>query len=154
MRTIELSTPLSAPPEVVWDHVGRSALLHYVARGMLRFRPADPAGFPERWREGAYKTWMYWLGVVPLGWQMVRIEPAPAPAGGFAIRDNGAGPLVRRWDHVIEIAPAPGGALYTDRVTIDAGLLTPVVAWFAGRFYAHRQRRWRRLVANGFDYAV
>ncbi len=55
------------------------------------------------------------------------------------------GPL----DHA---APSPGGTLYRDRVEIDAGLLTPVVAALARVFYRHRQGRWRALAARGFAY--
>ena len=54
------------------------------------------------------------------------------------------------WDHWIEVAPDGEGTRDTGRVTVEAGLPTPFVALFAHIFY--RQRRWRRLVADGFDY--
>lgn len=60
MRTIELSTVFDAPPETVIEHVGRSELLHYVTRGMLRFAPTEPDRFPERWEDGSYRARMYW----------------------------------------------------------------------------------------------
>lgn len=34
---------------------------------------------------------------------------------------------------------------YEDRIVIDAGVPTPVVAAYAAGFYRHRQRRWRAL---------
>jgi hypothetical protein len=69
------------------------------------------------------------------------------------VRDNGHGDLPRKWDHRITLVPQPGGGtLYTDRVEVGAGVLTPFVWLFAGMFYRHRQRRWRRLVENDFDY--
>ena len=37
-------------------------------------------------------------------------------------------------------------------MTIEAGILTPFVWLFARQFYAHRQRRWAALAANGFSY--
>jgi len=46
--------------------------------------------------------------------------------------------------------PAPACGCATDRVHIDAGMLTPLVAAFARLFYAHRQKRWRALAKNGF----
>lgn len=153
MRTIEISTFLNAPPEVVQDHVGRSELLNYVARGMIRFKAIDPPQFPERWAEGHYKANMYWKGFLPVGWQSIGIEPQPMSGETWSLRDNGHGGLIKTWDHMIEVSPQDDGSYYVDRITIDAGLLTPFVGLFAGRFYKHRQKRWRRLVANGFDYS-
>jgi len=131
--------------------VRTSALLLYVAAPLIRFTPKDEAAFPEVWQPGEYRAWMWLFGWVPIGWQAVVIsEPAPQGEARF-IRDNGYGPLIRRWDHWITIGPAPsGGTAYTDRVEIEAGLLTPLIAAFARLFYAHRQRRWRALVQNGF----
>jgi hypothetical protein len=37
-------------------------------------------------------------------------------------------------------------------VRIEAGWRTPVVGLFARLFFAHRHRRWRRLVRSKFDY--
>jgi len=83
---------------------------------------------------------------LPLGWQEIRVSFPPPPSGGLAIRDDGRGALVARWDHLIEIVPEAAGTRYTDTVTIEAGWRTPFVAVFARVFYAHRQRRWRGLV--------
>ena len=154
MTIVDISTRLDANHDEVWDHVTRSALLLYVAKGLISFEPEDPAGFPERWREGSYKTWMSWLGVLPIGWQVIRIEYPLTHGAKRALRDNGFGPLIRKWNHLIEVSPDAGGTLYVDRIAIDAGLLTPLVALFARHFYKHRQRRWRTLVARGFDYAA
>ena len=76
-----------------------------------------------------------------------RIAPVLPP------RALARGALIRRWDHLITIEPAgPRRTRYTDWVEAEAGLLTPLVWAFARVFYAHRQRRWQRLVAHGFRY--
>lgn len=152
MTSIEISTVLNAPAETVYEHAQTSQLLHYVTRGVLSFHPIDPPEFPERWRDGEYKTGMRWKGVLPIGWQVIRIETQPVRGDVRSLRDNGYGPLIRKWDHMIEIRPVDAGCSYVDRLDLEAGLLTPVVAAFASRFYRHRQKRWRRLVANSFDY--
>ena len=154
MALVELSTLLDAPPERVWAEVNRPALLHFVAHPFIAFDPLDPPTFPERWEEREYRVRVRPFGAIPLGWQVVRIErPAPS-AGAFYLRDNGRGALARRWDHLITIEPAgPGRTRYTDRVEVEAGPLTPLVWAFARAFYAHRQRRWQRLVARGFRYS-
>lgn len=153
MKTIAVSTFLPTSPDVVWDHVTRSALLHYVAAGFVSFRPHDPQGFPERWTEGEHKTSMLLWGFLRLGWQVIGIEHLPIRGNTRMLRDNGYGAMIKTWDHVIEVSPEEAGTRYLDRVTIEAGVLAPFVAAFAQAFYRHRQSRWRRLVANDFNYA-
>lgn len=152
MPTIELITHLAAPPDRVSAEIMRPGLLLHVSAPLLRFKPIDPPALPDTWHDGEYKLGMWFFGLLPVGWQMVGLETQPTGGDVWSIRDNGRGLLIKRWDHWIEVAPDGDGTRYTDRVTIEAGLLTPFVTLFARLFYAHRQRRWRRLVANGFDY--
>jgi hypothetical protein len=151
--TIELATHLDAAPDTVWRWLRRSALLRHVAAPLIRFEPHG-GSFPEEWEPGEYRAQMYLFGAVPLGWQAIRIS-LPEPLGDVRfVRDDGYSPLIRRWDHWIAIGPdtgpGEGGTRYSDQVTIDAGILTPMVAAFARTFYAHRQRRWRTLARTGF----
>lgn len=67
------------------------------------------------------------------------------------LRDDGRGTLATKWDHLITIQASEQGS-YTDRVEVRAGVLTPFVWLFSWFFYRHRQRRWQRLIANGFAY--
>lgn len=62
MSGIEISTYLNAPPEPVAQHVRRSQLLEYVAKGVLAFKPIDPPALPEVWTNGEYRVGMYWKG--------------------------------------------------------------------------------------------
>lgn len=148
--TVELTTRLGCTTEEAWHRVGSSALLHHVAAPIIRFKPVG-APFPERWQVGEYRARMHLYGIIPIGWQAVVIS-FPEPRGGTRfVRDNGYGPLIERWDHWIMIEPDGAGATrYTDRVHVEAGALTPIVAAFVKRFYAHRQRRWHELVRTGF----
>jgi len=144
-RTIRLSTFLPAPVETVRALLMQPATLVHVSAPLLRFHPLGPP-LPQRWSEGAWRVRLEGPAGLPLGWQEIRVSFPPPPSGGLAIRDNGRGALVARWDHLIEIVPEAAGTRYTDTVTIEAGWRTPFVAVFARVFYAHRQRRWRGLV--------
>lgn len=150
--TVELSTTLACNPDEAWQRVRTSALLLHVAAPLIRFRPFGGRPFPPFWAPGEYRAWMWLFGIVPLGWQAVVISEPPAEGETRYVRDNGFGPLIRQWDHWIAIRPGAveGTTHYTDRVTIEAGLLTPLIAAFARVFYAHRQRRWRALARGGF----
>lgn len=149
---VQLTTYLDAPPTQVWEHVRRPSLLRYVAAPLVTFRSREPAGFPDVWSDGAHRVWMFAFGVLPLGPQTVGIEIGPHEQDVYRVRDNGSGLLARVWDHRIAIEAHGAGSRYTDSVTIDAGLLTPLVSVFAMIFYRWRQHRWRRLVRRGFRY--
>ncbi len=151
-KTIELSTTLAASPAKVIEHVCRSALLEYVSRGVLRVVPVEPPRFPEKWSEGQYRANLYLFGFLPVGWQVIGIEPETRCDETWSIRDNGYGWAIKAWYHTMEVTPIGEESYYTDRITLDAGVLTPMVTVFVKLLYGHRQRRWQKLVANDFDY--
>jgi hypothetical protein len=147
---IDISTYLPCTPEVAIEHVKSPALLLHIARPLLDFRAYDPPQLPAVWADGTYWVSMRLFGILPLGRQAVVISQPPADV--FTVRDNGYSALIQKWDHVITIAPSGSGTLYRDRVTIQAGVFTPIVSLFAQYFYRHRQRRWRQLASGGFHY--
>jgi hypothetical protein len=147
MRKVSLTTLLPAPFERVRALVLRPATLVHVSRPLLTFRPLS-GPLPEVWVEGDHEVAMRFLGLLPLGRQMIRVRFEDPGDGSFRIRDAGRGDLARTWDHLITITPEGNRTRYTDEVTIEAGLLTGPVALFARLFYAHRQRRWRSLLAQ------
>jgi len=144
---------LDCPPAEAIQHVRSPRLLEYVAAPWIRFEPVDPPKLPDEWEPGRYLVQMRLFGAIPLGTQWIGIRAVEQRGERLLVHDQGTSTLVRVWDHRIEITPAAdGGTRYCDRVTIEAGWRTPFVGWFARRFFAHRQRRWRRLVRSKFDY--
>lgn len=154
MKTIEMKTVLPAETAVVWDHVLQPRLMCFVAKGMLTFQPIEPKEFPERWSAGRFRVRKRLYGLLPIGWQEISIEFLPDQGRMQRMRENGRGWLIPTWDHTIVVEPVEGGTRYVDLVKIEAGVLTPLVVAFARRFFAHRQRRWHKLVEAHFDYAV
>ena len=151
---IDLATQLPCSLAEVIAEVRTPRLLRQVASPLLSFSPLAPTEFPTTWGEGTYWVKLKLFGVLPIGRQAIVITyPQAESADTFMLRDNGYSPLIRRWDHLITAQEASGGTLYRDHVTIEAGILTPFVWLFARLFYAHRQRRWATLAANGFNYS-
>ena len=155
---IEISTTLKCSPEAVWEAVRTTQLFRYITRPLLTFEPIDPPTWPTVWDAGAYRCRIKFLGLVPLGSQTIDISflAATGPEAAhpiYRVRDNGRGDLAKRWDHLITIEGTDQGTTQsTDRVEVEAGLLTPGVWAFAQLFYRYRQARWRRLVRHDFDY--
>lgn len=152
---VRVATILDATVDIVWRQVQTSRLLTYVASPLQVFRPLDPPAFPEIWSPGRYRARLLSFGIVPTGWQDIVISyPVPTRAHEQLLRDDGSGSFIKRWDHLITVAPrADGRTDYADEIAIEAGLLTGAVAAYAKLFYRHRQRRWHRLIKGGFDYA-
>lgn len=150
---VRLDTVLDCSAERAFEEVLKPGVLLHVAAPLIRFRPLRPAALPAEWSEGRFLVGMSLFGLIPLGTQWVGIElPATRP-GEYRVRDNGGGGVARRWDHLITLRARPDGRCdYRDEVEVEAGWMTPVVALFARAFYAHRQRRWRRLVRRRFRY--
>jgi hypothetical protein len=150
---VDVSTSLAAPPDDVEAHLRTSRLLLHVSSPLVKFTPCAGMQLPESWEEGTYWVSLRLLGIIPFGKQAIVIS-FPEFSGSFAMRDNGYSRVVKKWDHRITVEPSESGTLYRDHVTIEAGAFTPIVWTFAQLFYRHRQRRWRQLVASGFNYAV
>jgi hypothetical protein len=122
----------------------------FLLRPLVSVQPIEPAELPNRWEPGRYRVSMRLFGVIPLGWQNILVGDVvnDPSAGRWGFHDDGAGSLVRRWDHRILLEALPDGrSRYTDRVEVEAGLMTPGAWLFATVVFAWRHRRWRQLLA-------
>jgi hypothetical protein len=148
-----LRTELDCPPRDAILNARRTRLFEYVCAPWVRVEPLEPPALPDEWEAGRYRVRMRLFGLVPLGAQWIAIRVVAQRGDRLLVHDQGSGTLVRVWDHRIEITPAAsGGTRYCDRLRIEAGWRTPFVVAFARLLFAHRQRRWQRLVRNKFDY--
>jgi hypothetical protein len=48
---------------------------------------------------------------------------------------------VKFWSHRLHIQPTDDGAVWTDHVVMDAGLMTPILARYARFMYQHRHKQ-------------
>ncbi len=149
MGLVEISSHFAPPPERVWEQVQRPAVLLYAARPLLSFVSRD-GGWPDKWEQREYRAGLRAFGVLPVGEQVIGIEFQPDQPPGYRLRDNGRGGMISKWDHMMVIEPEGDGTRYTDRVEIEAGVLTPIACAFAKFFYRHRQKRWQQLIAQDF----
>jgi hypothetical protein len=148
---VERSSRLPRSAARVWEAVQRPALMVYEAAPVIHFRPIDPPVLPDRLEERRYLASLWLFGFLPMGRQWIVVSLLARPESHYGLRDNGYSALIKRWDHHILIDPIDGdNALYTDRIEIEAGLLTPFVWAFASVLFWHRQRRLRALAARDF----
>ncbi len=137
---VEISTKLEISAESAWQTVKKSSTLVFITKGLLGFSQHD---FPSRWEEGkTVSARLLLFNLVP-AWRheisFVRIDDSQRE-----LYTNEKGGIISVWNHLIKIGEVDANTcLYTDRIEIKAGLLTPIVWCFAQIFYRYRQRRWR-----------
>jgi hypothetical protein len=146
------SVVLSAPFALVEAQLSRPALMQAVARPLVDIRSREPGGYPDHWAGGPHRASLWLFGLLPLGPQVINASRLPAPPGEARLRDNGHGPLIRRWDHHITLTDlGHGHTRYTDALEIGAGPLTPFVWAAAQLLFLWRQRQLVRIAAGGFS---
>lgn len=143
MRTVVVTSELEASAEVVWPALTTPHAFVHVAAPILRYPVAERIDRP--WHVGdEVEGWLFLMGVLPVARHRIRVESIDE-ASGVIVSEEGGG-LIRRWRHRLTLEPVDAHRCrYEDRVEIDAGPLTRLVAAFATAFYRHRHRRWARL---------
>lgn len=83
---------------------------------------------------------------IPFGIHKISVIDFDVKRGIFTKEGNRFVPI---WNHRIIIEPLSDHSVrYTDEVEIGTGLKTPFVCLWAKLFYAHRQKRWIKLLKN------
>jgi len=144
-RTVTVSSFLPAGAAQIRELLRELATLQYIASPYAQFSPIE-ANASVTWSEGSQtRLNLRIFGLVPLGVHTVRIVRfRDEPCEVLSEEGNRTVPV---WRHRITLEPY-GRALtrYTDEVTLSAGALTFPVSVWAGAFYRHRQKRWRKLL--------
>lgn len=97
-------------------------------------------GLPEtEMEEGAtYNTNIRILGLVRCNDYRIKVNKVcHASRRVETVESNN---VVRLWSHHLQIKPMQDGAIWIDRVILDAGAMTPIVSRYARFMYQHRHR--------------
>lgn len=136
----------------LFNEVKKSKSLFYIAKPLVKFVRLPNHPLPDLWEEGKYLVKMYILGFIPFGSQWIVITVNDDMKH---IRDNGYSMLIKKWDHNIYLKDIGNNkTLYADTIEINAGILTIFIVLFANVFYRLRQKRWKKLINNKFDYDI
>ena len=143
--TVQKSSVFPASRDVVFQKLQRLETLQAIARPYATFEPVGSAD--AVWTVGSVSSYRFRLfGILPFGTHTIRILRFDAE--GISSREGNE--HVPVWNHDIALVPlARNRTRYTDRVEIHAGWKTVLVWLWAKSFYAHRQRKWIRLLREG-----
>ena len=139
---VRKSSLFPASWEEVFARLQRLETLQYIAAPYATFTPVEKnAGLS--WKDGATSSYRFRLfGFIPFGVHTIRIERFDW--NGIQSREHN--PHVPVWDHLITLEDMGEQTKYTDEVEIHAGWKTVFIWLWAKSFYAHRQRKWIRLL--------
>ena len=138
------SSVFPASRDAVFEKLQRLETLQTIAKPYATFEPVGAA--EQIWTVGGTSAYRFRLfGVIPFGTHTIHIVRFD-PEGVSSREGNEHVPV---WNHNITMIPLDGNhTKYTDRVEIRAGRKTPFIWLWANAFYAHRQRKWIRLLKN------
>jgi len=146
-RTVMKTSIFPSPKEVVFKRIKELSTLQYVAAPFASFAPLN-VGMSSVWRENEDFAFRFKLFcVLPFGVHRIRVVELDEALHTIYTEETNA--HVPTWNHRITLkATEAGETQYTDEVEIDAGWKTPLVCLWAKCFYAHRQKKWLKLLRH------
>ncbi len=145
-KTIAVTTLLQAGKSEVFRRLQKLETLQYIAAPYATFIPLESNQDIE-WEEGSTFYFRFYLfGIIPFGVHTIHVLYSGEDTGISTEEHNNHVPI---WNHRIYLESINQETTrYTDEVEIGAGWKTPFVALWAKAFYAHRQRKWRKLLSE------
>ena len=139
---VEKTSVFPAAKETVFCKLQQLETLQTIAKPYATFEPIGEG--VSTWSVGSTSAYRFRLfGVIPYGTHTIhilRFDP-----DGISSREGNA--HVPVWNHDIQLVEKDENhTQYTDRVEIHAGWKTVFIWLWANAFYAHRQRKWIRLL--------
>ncbi len=130
--------------KVIFKKLLELETLQYIAFPYATFTPLD-VDSSFKWGVGTTSSYKFKLfGFIPMGIHKIKIERFDETTGVSSKEGNKFVPV---WNHEIFLEEIDKThTKYTDKVTIKAGWKTFFVWLWANAFYAHRQRKWKKLL--------
>ncbi|MFV0414492.1 MAG: hypothetical protein ACK5L3_14740 [Oscillospiraceae bacterium] len=145
-KTLRVSSVFPAAVDDIWNKIQRLETLQYIAAPYATFTPQDKGML--LWQKGHRADFQLKLfGLFPMGIHSIAVVQFDRDT--LSIYTNERNRSVPVWNHRILIEPTGAAACrYTDEVEIMAGWKTIFVFWWSGLFYRHRQKKWKKLLAE------
>ena len=144
---VQKTSVFPADRDAVFQKLQKLETLQFIAWPYASFEPVE--GAAAQWTVGSTSSYRFRLfGRIPFGTHTIHIVRFD-PEGVSSREGNEHAPV---WNHDIRLRPLDDRRTeYTDRVEIRAGWKTFFVWLWAEAFYAHRQRKWIRLLSEQCD---
>lgn len=146
-KTVKKTSIFPAKEDIVFTKLKELKTLQYVAYPYATFSPQN-GNSDMQWKEGEIFVFKFkLLGFIPFGTHTIRVKEFSEEK--YTIYTHESNTYVPVWNHRISLSPAMNNStLYTDEVELNAGWKTNIIFLWANCFYAHRQRKWIRLLSS------
>lgn len=144
-KTIVKTSVFPAGRSDIFHKLQELRTLQFIASPYATFTPVDDGSENMIWEEGRTFSFKFKLfGFIPFGVHTIKVIDFSEQNGIYTHEGNPSVPL---WNHRITLKTiTEASTLYTDEVEINAGWKTNFVYLWAKAFYAHRQRKWKKLL--------
>lgn len=140
--TVRKTSVFPAKREEVFARLQQLETLQFIAAPYAGFAPVDKSA-DYQWQVGSCSSYRFRLfRLIPYGTHTIRIERFDEDA----VQSREGNEHVPVWNHRITLKDLGTCTEYTDEVEIKAGWKTPFIWLWAKAFYAHRQRKWIKLL--------
>ena len=141
MKTVCKTSVFPASRDIVFSRLQELKTLQFIAAPYATFTPIDSNN--PVWTVGSTTSYRFRLfGIIPFGTHVIHIERFDMDM----VMSKEQNEHVPVWNHTIYLKERGNQTEYTDKVDIDAGWKTPFIYMWAKAFYAHRQRKWIRML--------
>jgi hypothetical protein len=112
------------------------------------FLGVDGGPLPETLDEGeTIARRLEFMNAIPANLHTIEIVEINDATRTARTREHGG--ALKKWNHTLHVEPLTDTTCrYYDSVDLDAGRLTGLTYTVVNAFFAHRQRRWRKLAAQ------
>ena len=144
-RPLVLTHDYDAPPDAVWRVATDYACFARAMEGVATFDGMPATGRVTEGQVLEVKVRLFGR-LPPMDYRMEVVACDDAARTFRSVERGGA---VRSWVHELSVDPRGTGARLTDRVTVDAGPMTPLMRLWARFVYRRRHRPRQEMLRNG-----
>ena len=149
MLTVKKSSVFPAAKDEIFRRLQKLKTLQYIAHPYATFKSVDDTEELTWQEDSAFAFHFKLFALIPFGVHTIKVIQFDIEKGIYTQEGNKHVPV---WNHKIILEKIDEKTTkYTDIVEIQAGWKTLFVYLWANSFYAHRQRKWKRLLKRKIE---
>ena len=149
MLTVKKSSVFPATKDEIFRRLQKLKTLQYIAHPYATFKSVDDTEELTWQEDSAFAFHFKLFALIPFGVHTIKVIQFDIEKGIYTQEGNKHVPV---WNHKIILEKIDENTTkYTDIVEIQAGWKTLFVYLWANCFYAHRQRKWKRLLKRKIE---
>ena len=149
MLTVKKSSVFPAAKDEIFRRLQKLKTLQLIAHPYATFKSVDDTEELTWEEDSAFAFHFKLFALIPFGVHTIKVIQFDIEKGIYTQEGNKHVPV---WNHKIILEKIDENTTkYTDIVEIQAGWKTLFVYLWANCFYAHRQRKWKRLLKRNIE---